>query len=124
MITRDCPFCFVFRKRQAHYKTRWDAQRPGLSNKKRVKVSAVSLSHITRINSIAAAPAGSGLVIADGIDNVVVEKTRLPERVLNVAGDLFCLLGNPAVYGNTSIRHPYVAHAVFSCFYCTAHLWN
>jgi hypothetical protein len=69
-----------------------------------MKIGAVSFSHVAGINRVAPAPAGAGLVVANGFDNVVVKKSRLNKGVLTMPGNLFCLLGNFAVDGNQAIR--------------------
>src|SRR5579863_9830511 len=78
----------VRRQWKANFEASRNALRARHGNEQRVKVGAVALFRVAGIEHVAASPAGAGLVVLQGGENVVVNGAGLVEWIALALRDL------------------------------------
>src|SRR5713226_5021756 len=72
MVALDFALATFRRKRETDRETRRDTEGSTVTNEDRVKISAVASTRVTSVIDVAAPPAGTGLVILNGGDDVII----------------------------------------------------
>ena len=104
VVASDRPLLLVLGERNAHDEARGEPQSARFPDEEGVEVRAVAVPGVASPDGVPTAPARPRLVVAHGLENIVVKRARLPNGASLALGALLGERLQPSLHRNQSVR--------------------